>query len=246
MAGDFQAIQKAFAAHLRDPDGSVAPAGIEERRLQIYRRLFFNNIQGFLAQAFPVLRALTPDADWQALVRRFYASHSCSRPQFYQLAQEFVEFLQQDVDAPGPAFRLELAHYEWQELVIAIDPSPLPDYQPCDGIALDQRPVFSPWLAQLSYDWPVHQIGPAYQPDVAPEQATCLLVFRKLDDEVAFLQLNLLTARLLELLRSSSMNLGEGLEKLAAEAQMAVEQLAPFGQDLIQQLLQRGAILGRV
>jgi hypothetical protein len=36
--------QYAFAAHLRDPDNNPAPAGIEDRRLENYRGLFYRNI----------------------------------------------------------------------------------------------------------------------------------------------------------------------------------------------------------
>jgi len=40
----FQDKQYAFAAHLRDPDNVPAPEGIEERRMAVYRELFFNNL----------------------------------------------------------------------------------------------------------------------------------------------------------------------------------------------------------
>ena len=57
----FQKLQYAFAAHIRDPEHRAAPAGIEDRRMGIYRELFYNNIEDFLATAFPVIRALTAD-----------------------------------------------------------------------------------------------------------------------------------------------------------------------------------------
>ena len=43
----FQHTQIEFAAHLRHPQLNAAPANIEDRRLEIYRSLFFNNIEGF-------------------------------------------------------------------------------------------------------------------------------------------------------------------------------------------------------
>ncbi len=36
-------LQRRFAAHLRDPATAPAPEGIEDRRLQVYRELFFDN-----------------------------------------------------------------------------------------------------------------------------------------------------------------------------------------------------------
>lgn len=101
---EFQVVQAAFAAHLRDPAAQAAPPDIEDRRMAIYRRLFFNNIQSFLSNAFPVLRQLYADADWQVLVRGFYARHRCRRPQFYQLAEEFLDYLAEEYES-GPADR---------------------------------------------------------------------------------------------------------------------------------------------
>ena len=60
----FQALQYRFAAHLRDPEHQPAPEGLEDRRLKIYRELFYNNVEDFLQTAFPVLRRITePDLD---------------------------------------------------------------------------------------------------------------------------------------------------------------------------------------
>ena len=41
---DLREQQLQFANHLRNPDRFPAPQGIEERRLLVYRDLFFNNI----------------------------------------------------------------------------------------------------------------------------------------------------------------------------------------------------------
>ena len=57
-----RAQQDALAAHIRDPENVAAPAGVEERRLKIYRELFFNNVEGLLAGNFPVLRRNAHDA----------------------------------------------------------------------------------------------------------------------------------------------------------------------------------------
>src|SRR5690606_5861953 len=65
------AQQTAFAAHLRDPDGAAAPEGIEDRRLGVYRELFFNNVEGLLAGNFPVIRELLGPERWRQLARDF-------------------------------------------------------------------------------------------------------------------------------------------------------------------------------
>ena len=135
---DFKALQRQFAGHLRDPDRVPAPAGIQDRRMTVYRELAFNNVrvpvenrigeegEGFkiamscidlLAASFPVLRSLYPPAGWQALVRDWYRGHRARTPLFPALPGEFVAWLQQ---ATGrQPWLAELAHYEWMELVAA-------------------------------------------------------------------------------------------------------------------------------
>ncbi|HPO24365.1 MAG TPA: putative DNA-binding domain-containing protein, partial [Arenimonas sp.] len=41
--------QFALAKHIRDPEANLPPPDIEDRRLAIYRELFFNNVEGLLA-----------------------------------------------------------------------------------------------------------------------------------------------------------------------------------------------------
>ena len=90
---EFQRLQRSFAAHLRNPQRHPAPSGIEERRLAVYRQLFFNNLNGFLEKGFPVLRSLYDDAGWRRLVRGFFDQHACTSPYFLEIPEEFVTFL---------------------------------------------------------------------------------------------------------------------------------------------------------
>ena len=62
-------LQTNFAAHIRGPQGVAPPEGIEDRRMDIYRELFFNNISGFLSNNFPVLRTLYELDEWTNLCR---------------------------------------------------------------------------------------------------------------------------------------------------------------------------------
>src|SRR3546814_20087430 len=46
----------ALAGWIREPATHAPPPGIEQRRLDVYRELFFNNVAGLLGGNFPVLR----------------------------------------------------------------------------------------------------------------------------------------------------------------------------------------------
>ena len=59
-------LQLALANHLRHPE-HPAPAGLDERRLRVYRELVSNNISSFIHNCFPVSRRIH-GADWQALI----------------------------------------------------------------------------------------------------------------------------------------------------------------------------------
>ncbi len=196
-------LQREFAAHIRDPEHMPAPEGIEDRRMAIYRDLFFNNVSQLLAQGFPVLHRILGQLAWKAMVRDWFVRHRAQTPLFLELPQEFLDYLQHErVPAQGdPPFLLELAHYEWVELALAIDErdAALPGVDP-DADLLAGRPALSPLAWPLAYAWPVHRISPDYQPAEPPPEPTRLVVYRDQRDRVGFLEINRVTARLLELL----------------------------------------------
>ena len=223
MPDDFQAIQRRLAAHLRDP-AQPSPAA-EQRRLDVYRNLFFNNIKGFLSDAFPVLRKLYGDDDWNELARLFYARHRCHSPYFAEISREFVAYLEDEHKARpcDPPFLLELAHYEWLELALARadDETDKATINP-DGDLLSGVPAPSALAWQHAYEWPVHRIGPDFIPQQPGAVPTWLVVFRDREDQVRFMELNRLSALLLERITEQSGATGEQLIRQTAR-ELALE-----------------------
>lgn len=202
----FQRLQYAFAAHLRDPARQAAPAGLEDRRVGVYRELIYNNIEGLLAGNFPVIRRLLPDARWHALVRAFLADHRAHTPLFHEIGREFHRFLEAraERDAGDPPFLAELAHYEWVEVAVAFDEQRIDavPHDPAGDVVLG-RPVVSPLAWPLGYRYPVHRIRPDFQPDAPSAQPTFLVVARNRADEVAFMETTALSLRLLERVKAN-------------------------------------------
>jgi hypothetical protein len=197
-------LQREFAAHLRDPAHHPAPAGIEDRRLQVYRDLFFNNVAGLLAGTFPVLHALLGAERWERLARDFYREHRCHTPLFLEIPREFLDYLgtERGAHAEDPPFLAELAHYEWVELALAIDEQDLA------AIAVDPAgdllagiPVLSPLAWPLAYRFPVHRLGPEFQPAEPPPEPSFYIARRDRDGQVGFLQANAVMLRLVERLQ---------------------------------------------
>lgn len=210
----FKNIQYEFAAHLRDPDHACAPNGIEDRRMEIYRGLFYRNIQTFVANAFPVLRKLYNDENWHKMVRDFFANHQSTSPYFKDISREFLTYLQQEREphAEDPIFIKELAHYEWIEIYLTfsdIEPD-LSTINP-KGDLLKGVPVLSPLAQMYSYQYPVHKIKPSFQPEQESEQPTFLMIYRNKKDQVGFMELNPIAAMLVELINSEYLKTGQQL-----------------------------------
>lgn len=202
---NFLTVQQAFIDYIRDP-ALPLPPGTDKRRMQIYRELFFNNIKGFISSGFPVLCSLYEEDDWNALVQDFFMHHECQTPIFIEIAQEFLLFLQHEYqpnkhDAP---FMLELAHYEWLELLVATVPAQ-PIQHPFSSSELENTTLCLNVAAQVAqYHFDVQHISPSYRPLNPGTQPQFFCIYRDAQDEVCFLQLNPLTAQVLAYIGQSN------------------------------------------
>lgn len=203
----FQNTQYGFAAHIRDPEGVPAPEDVEDRRMAIYRRLFFNNVRTLLGWNFPRLKRLHSEERWDALVGDYFSRHQSKTPYFPRIGEEFMEYLQNERGEreEDPPFMLELAHYEWMGKALAIAESDL-ETIPVDreGDLLDEVVIVSPLAWSFTYRFPVHRIGRKLRPAKAPETPTHVVIYRDRDDEIAHLELNPVSARLLQLLKENA------------------------------------------
>ena len=242
----FQRLQYRFAAHLRDPKRHPAPRGIEARRMKVYRELFYNNMEGFLANAFPVLRQLTPDARWHAMARDFFARHESHQPLFYRIAEEFLKYLEHARKRVkgDPPFLRELAHYEWVELALATSNAE-PGPADAAGDLLEGVPLVSPLAWSLSYEFPVHRIGPEFQPKAPGPDPVHLIVWRNAQDEVKFMEVNTVAARLLQLMAPGRAIGRRMLERIARELRHPLpEVVVAQGRLTLNDLRERGIITG--
>lgn len=243
--------QQAFAAHIRDPEHVPLPRGIEPRRMKIYSELFFNNIESLLAANFPVVRALHDDDAWRALVRDFYRGHRSRTPLFTEIAREFIRHLELRAEsgAGDAPFLVELAHYEWSELALALDEHDIASIA-CerDGDLLNGIPLVSPLARVLAYNYPVHLVAPDFRPTRASAQPVFLLLVRDRADEVHFLEIDALTALLLERLSLDSTQGGlSRIDGLLADLGRAGEDgLRESGIAILRHLHAREVVLGTV
>jgi len=242
----FQETQKAFAAHLRNPEQAVA--GIEPRRMKIYEDLFFSNIEGFASNAFPVFRSLFPVDVWERLVREFMIVHRAQTPYFLEISQEFLAFIQAyNGDIALPVFSAELMHYEWVELALDIAEEEV-DWSAIDPNSdlLAHPVVVSPVAWPLSYQFPVQEISADYRPEQPSAAPHCLLVHRDRNLKVRFNEINPPIYLLLTLLQQNTDKTGrENLLLLGQQLGFEDEtMLLDFGRDLLENLQRDGIVLG--
>lgn len=245
----FKDKQYAFAAHLRDPENVAAPDAMEERRIAIYRKLFFNNLRSLLTKFFPVLCKIHDDAQWRRFIRGFMQNHQAQTPYFLQLPEEFLAYLQNEYEPREDdfPFLVELAHYEYAELALSVSEEEIPaDNVDPEGDLLAGIPVKSPLAWAFAYHYPVHRISPDFLPEQAADQPVYLALYRNSDDEVGFLELNAVTAALLDAIENNDTLDGESLlRRLAADINYPdADALVEHGAGALQEMRQLEILAG--
>jgi len=237
-------LQLQFARYIRDPNKQTVPDNVERRNMAVYHELFYNNIEGFVSTAFPVLRKLTADDVWHEMVKDFMARHRSKTPLFHKIAQEFLAYLDNERNVKAdPVFINELAHYEWVELALSVSDAEV------DGVNVSQTPdplneiyTLSPLARILMYQYPVHQISPDFQPQQPNEIPVFLLVYRNNEDRVSFLELNPVSACLIDLINEGKTGQEAAILIAKELPQSSLQAVIDGAQLIIKDWLVRGII----
>lgn len=236
---DFRRIQQALAEGVRAPAPGGLPVPCPPDRLALYRRLVFNNLAGFLENAFPRVRHALEQERWESLLRRFLAEHACRAPCFHDIPGEFLQWLPESAaDWQDLPWLAELAHFEWAQLAADIADGEYPAVRRADWT--EGIPVVSPFAWLLAYRWTVHRQGDmAYEP-------TVLLISRSLRHDVELLLLSpagaALASRLLD--NPDGMHGARILQALAHELGRDAADLRVEVEPLIGRLRERDILLG--
>lgn len=243
----FSETQQQFMLHIRDPQKKPLPVGIEDRRMAIYRDLFFNNVEGFLSSGFPVLKSLYREDDWQTLVRSFFSEHDCHSPYFLDIAGQFIDYLSESYTpkSSDPIFMLELAHYEWVELDVSVVFEDKAE-RLLSTTDVTSSPLFLASTARnLSYQFAVQHISVEYQPNTPSEQPNYFVVYRDNNDDIQFLATNAMTALLLNIIQNSQgITFDVVCQQIAQQApQFTLEQLQQGALTTLTAMAERGVIV---
>jgi uncharacterized protein len=237
-----QSYQRQFTRHIRDPLHTSRPKGVNARRMGVYTEIVFNNLSEVVSACFPVCRKILGVRRWKRLLRQFFIEHQCSSPLFRQIPEEFLRWLE-SAEQDVPPFLYSLAHYEWIEMALAFSDAVAVDHE--QGDLLNGHPVLAPALALLSYPYAVHLISKRFQPEHADEEATHIVVYRRADDQVKFIVLNTVTARLLAIISAGNIKGKQALQQIAAEMQHPQpEVVIKGGKEILENLQAEQVIIG--
>lgn len=255
---NFQVLQQQLTNHIRDPQNSayfltdqqkhpgLGQLPVAENRLNTYAEMFYNNIYSFYSQLFPILLSIVGDARFQEICRAFMQQHRSKTPLFHEFGQEFIEFLQTEFTPTqaDPAFILELAHFEWAQMAVSIEPLEGP-LNPGD-VLLDWQGIYqlSPVAWPLAYQWPVQQMNTQTPLDLPhPDYPTTLLIYRDDLDEVQTLALSPILFEVINLFMDNTTLSAEAiLKQLAEQTQQPLETLQGFAEQILQDLLEDNLI----
>lgn len=244
----FSDYQAAFAARIRDPKQARRPPGAPAKRMRVYEELLFNNLESFLLACYPITRKILGARAWKQTVRRFFSEHRCHSPLFRDIPKAFLDWVETRHTSLFPArpFLAEFMHYEWLELSVSVTPDePDPAAVDPDGDLLRGRPALHPTARVACYHYPVHRIGPRFKPAAPDTEAHCYLLFRDASDDLRFMLLNPLSARLVTLLGKHQPSGREALAHLAGQTDPnQYARLVQAGGDLLRELRDQGALLG--
>ena len=239
MERDFQKLQKRFTAHLRAPDSARAPEQYHSPACEIYRDLVFNNLEGLIRRAFPVLHSIAAKETWHRAIRTFLTEHRCQSPLFRNIARDFLDFISAVPESFPFPFVRELAYYEWLELFLELseleeDFRNPPPIDSGDTLRLSRLAVLH------EYSYPVQLISADFIPETpAP---TFLVAFRNSEDRVQFMELNASTYTLLLLLTEQGLSVGPALNMVAEEIKGDPSIIIPYGTQTLNGLLHNGVL----
>lgn len=250
---------KELARFFRSPEDRAALARVPLERLETYRKHVSMGLLGGIESAFPVLRSLVSEAEWNGLLNDFYTKRLTRSPIARRVFEEFAHYLRKKYRGPLlrrlPYLR-ELAGYENLDLrlLYAVDrPEPKGLIKDWATAAADTQtllgmiPLLNPHLESRVYRWPVHRIARGHSsPRRVKPGRYALIVYR--DPEtlaIRFLEANPLVADLVARMAPGKANVArlvEGLLKKHRPADAAA--FAREGISAIASLKELGVVIG--
>lgn len=227
-------------------------------RFQTYRNHISFGILGGMESAFPVLRSLLSEKEWNEVLNQFYLKRLTRSPIARHVFREFSGYLQKTYRGPLlkklPYLR-ELAEYENLDLKLYFAKDAETTHQACfvDPLsvspekALHLVPILNPLVELRTYQWPVHRICREFcSPKKVKKGKYSLIIFRHPQElEIRFMEGNPLTMALIKALKRKPSPIQKTFKALIKKNK--IQNLQTFyeeGMAVLGLFLKKGIILG--
>ena len=170
---------------------------VDNKRLKVYQSLFFNNLKNFIDNTFIVTKTLYSENDWHKLIHDFFIQHKSETPYFKDISQEFFKYYKTIL----PLHITQLMNYELAELRLYIKEGTYFLQQ----LEIENNINYKvSELAEIQhYQYPVHMINANL--DNIKEKDTYLIVYRDIDFNINFIEINEITYLLIEELNTNTL-----------------------------------------
>ena len=126
--------------------------------LKQYRRLFRNNINNTMMQAFPITLEILTKEQWELMVDEFFAIHNSQTPHIWKLPFEFYQFVESNNFAEkfNKPFLNDLLHFEWIEIDVYTMADEYPEPYNKHGDSFNERLECNNEYRLINLKYPVH------------------------------------------------------------------------------------------
>ena len=237
--------QKKLTNWVRTGSDPEVPGTVLEG-LKQYRRLFRNNINNTMEQAFPITFEVLEKEQWNLLIDEFYAIHDAKTPHVWKLPFEFYQFVNEQGYSTkfNLPFLNDLLLFEWLEIEIFTMQDILPEPYRKTGDFLNDRIECNNeyQLTQLKY--PVHLY--AARESIKHSGDYYLLSYRMPETfEVKFIDLPVLHVLFFEKITNQQMTANEIIEELSDQnSSIDKNQLKQNIEEFINTMLSEKVFLG--
>lgn len=217
LTKETKAVQYQMATYCKTGEATEI-MGAKQDRLHNYRRLIYNIIDDAIENAYPIARNIIPSEQWQEMVDTFIAEHKCQHPQIMHMPGEFIAFTDEFNYAEkfNIPFLHDLLHFEWVEVLVhTMKDQVIPDFNE-DGNLLTEQLIFSPYFQMIELEYPIHRLRSTSMEDA--KGLYYILVYRQESGTVQYVELNQLTAYLLNSILENECTLKKAILPLIENA----------------------------
>lgn len=168
--------------------------GTRPDRLQHYRRLIRNIVDGAVSSAYPITKKILSNDEWKNLIDDFLREHNSSEAQVWKYPKQLIYYF----ESSGYHFRLkkdfllDLLKFEWMEMEVFSM-----ENQNLEKLKAQNQVTINPYFILEHFEFPVHKKNYL---DIGKFKSNYfVLCYRKLsDNNVSYLEFNPLFAVIFE------------------------------------------------